>query len=376
MKNTLLIFENSLLNLENPKEILEDLSFNLAYKQVSTNPHNTEKILNELLGEFLSILKKLNLLDDENTTKVIRALIKASIKDAQNSLFSLINEVELLNTQIENQKNFIKNETNNHFLEFEKTLLKLGFTEEFQSPLADAILFDIEMLGILKETAESAFLTTLEKGLDVELTSNEIAKNLVYNAICEADFKKERILKISSIVLNSAFEIANESIVYAKDLCLGVIKGTQEGISRAIEKFKTALSFTQFEEDISLKSKELIGIEDDFINLLKEELKKQSNPCKDIVQNLLENELDSLFAKFKRFTAENREQLLLTLNELKKNPKINGFNELTQRKIEYFKKEMFELEKIAGEKYKEFNSQKAKNLGIRLWERAKNFIKK
>lgn len=51
------------------------------------------------------------------------------------------------------------------------------------------------MLGILKETAESAFLTTLEKAEDIELTSSEIAKNLVYNAICEAHFEKERILK-------------------------------------------------------------------------------------------------------------------------------------------------------------------------------------
>ena len=376
MKNTLLIFENSLLNLENPKEILEDLSFNLAYKQVSANPRNVEKILNELLSEFLAILKKLDLFDDENATKVIKALIKASVKDAQNSLFALIDEAELLSTQIQNQKNLIKSQTNNHFLEFEKILLELGYKDQLQNPLDDAILFDIEMLGILKETAESAFLTTLEKGLDIELTSNEIAKNLVYNAICEADFEKERILKISSMVLTSAFEIANESIAYAKDLCLGAIKGTQEGISTAIEKFKATLTYANFEEDISLKSKELIGIEDDFISLLKEELKKQNNPSKDIVQHLLENELDSFFAKFKRFVSESREQLLLTLNELKKNPKINDFNELTHKKLQHFKQEMLEFEKNAGEKYKEFNTQKAKNLGIRLWEKAKNFIKK
>ena len=140
MKNTLLIFENSLLNLENPKEILEDLSFNLAYKQVSANPRNVEKILNELLSEFLAILKKLDLFDDENATKVIKALIKASIKDAQNSLFALIDEAELLSTQIQNQKNLIKSQTNNHFLEFENILLELGYKDQLQNPLDDAIL--------------------------------------------------------------------------------------------------------------------------------------------------------------------------------------------------------------------------------------------
>ncbi|TKX30757.1 hypothetical protein [Campylobacter aviculae] len=377
MKNTLIIFENSLSSLNNKeaKELLEDLSFNLAYKQITQNPHHAQKILNSLLIEFLSILKKLDLFDNENVTKIIKALVKASIQDAQNTLYNYMNEVEILNKQIENQKNSIKNQISNHFFEFEN-ILQEHLNNEICSSLNDAILFDIEMLGILKETAESAFLTTLEKAEDIELTSSEIAKNLVYNAICEAHFEKERILKISSIILNTAFEIANESMAYAKDLCLGAIKGTRDGIALAIEKFKSSLSYATFEEDINLKSKELIGIEDDFIALLKEEIKKQNNPVKEIVENLLEYELDNLFAKFKRLAIESREQLILVLNDIKKNPKINDFNRLTQSKLYRFRQELYELENIANEKYKDINSKKAKKLGIRLWEKAKNLIKK
>ncbi|HEB7542214.1 TPA: hypothetical protein RZH72_001450, partial [Campylobacter coli] len=112
MKNTLIIFENSLSNLKKDevKDLLEDLSFNLAYKQISQDPHNTKKILNLLLVEFLTILKKLDLFDDENVAKVIKALVKASIGDAQNVLYEYISEAELLNKQIENQKNLIKNQ--------------------------------------------------------------------------------------------------------------------------------------------------------------------------------------------------------------------------------------------------------------------------
>ncbi|ECL1019283.1 hypothetical protein FR623_06175, partial [Campylobacter jejuni] len=302
MKNTLIIFENSLSNLgkDEASDLLEDLSFNLAYKQISHNPHEAKKVLNSLLVEFLTILKKLDFFDDENVTKVIKALVKASIVDAQNSLYEYISEAELLNKQIENQKNLIKNQISDNFFEFENILQECSFCDEFSGGLNDAILFDIEMLGILKETAESAFLTTLEKAEDIELTSSEIAKNLVYNAICEAHFEKERILKISSIILNTAFEIANESMAYAKDLCLGVIKGTRDGIVLAMEKFKASLTYANFEEDLSLKSKELIGIEDDFIALLKKEIQLQNDPCKSIVENLLEHELDNLFAKFRR----------------------------------------------------------------------------
>ncbi|EOI6093427.1 hypothetical protein ACMU1Y_000844, partial [Campylobacter jejuni] len=327
MKNTLIIFENSLSNLgkDEASDLLEDLSFNLAYKQISHNPHETKKVLNSLLVEFLTILKKLDFFDDENVTKVIKALVKASIVDAQNSLYGYISEAELLNKQIENQKNLIKNQISDNFFEFENILQECSFCDEFSGGLNDAILFDIEMLGILKETAESAFLTTLEKAEDIELTSSEIAKNLVYNAICEAHFEKERILKISSIILNTAFEIANESMAYAKDLCLGVIKGTRDGIVLAMEKFKASLTYANFEEDVSLKSKELIGIEDDFIALLKKEIQLQNDPCKSIVENLLEHELDNLFAKFRRLAGESREQLILVLNDIKKNPKINDF---------------------------------------------------
>ncbi|OEV65898.1 hypothetical protein AJY73_04145 [Campylobacter jejuni] len=378
MKNTLIIFENSLSNLGKyeASDLLEDLSFNLAYKQISHNPHETKKVLNSLLIEFLTILKKLDFCDDENVSKVIKALVKASVADAQNSLYEYISEAELLNKQIENQKNLIKNQISDNFFEFESILQEYSFCDEFSGGLNDAILFDIEMLGILKETAESAFLTTLEKAEDIELTSSEIAKNLVYNAICEAHFEKERILQISSIILNTAFEIANESMAYAKDLCLGVIKGTRDGIVLAMEKFKASLTYANFEEDVSLKSKELIGIEDDFIALLKKEIQLQNDPCKSIVENLLEHELDNLFAKFRRLASESREQLILVLNDIKRNPKINDFNKLTQRKLNRFKQEIFELEKIASEKYKDLNSKKAKKLGVRLWEKAKKFVKK
>lgn len=372
MKNTLIIFENSLLNTEKDeiKTLLEDLSFNLASKQIAKNPHKTQEIVNTLLLDFLTILKKLELFNDENATKIIRALIKASVQDIQNSLYANLNEAELLNKQIQNQKTALKNQISKHFVEFESILQKNAFISELKQGLNDAILFDIEMLGILKETAESAFLTTLEKAEDIEFTSSEIAKNLVYNAICEAHFEKERILRISSIILNTAFELANEFMPYAKDLCLGTIKGTQDGISFAMEKFKSSFKYAQFEEDLYLKNKELIGIEDDFIALLKIELTKQDNPCKDIVKNLLEQEFDSLFAKFKRLANESREQLIFALSEIKQNPKISDFNLFSQKQIFHFKQETIK------EKYKDFNAQKAKKLGIRLWENAKNLLKK
>ncbi|KAA6227218.1 MULTISPECIES: hypothetical protein [unclassified Campylobacter] len=372
MQNTLMIFENSLVNADRDKisYLIEDLSFSLAYKQL-VNSSNKESLLNALLMDFLAILKRLDLLNDENTSRLIKALIKASMQESQNKLYAMINELELLSKQIQNQKNSIKNQTSNYFLEFEKALQDSPYKDEFKSGLNDAILFDLETLGILKETAESAFLTTIEKAEDIEFTSGEIAKYLVYNAVNEAQFEKKRIMQLSEVVLETAFELANTSIIYAKDLSLGAIKGTQEGIELAIDKLKNTLPYA----NLQINEKELIGIEDEFIALLKLIIQKQKDPCKKIVLTLLENELDSIFAKFKRLANESREQIKLALNELKKSPAIDNFNKLTQRKIDGFKQEISELERLNSEKYKNFNLAQSKQLGLRLWERAKNLLK-
>lgn len=238
------------------------------------------------------------------------------------------------------------------------------------------MLYDIEILGLLKETAESAFITTLEKGENIELTSCEIAKNLVFNAICEGSFEKERILKISQVVLNAAFELANESKVFAYDLCIGAIYGVQEGISLAIEKFKASFAYSALEHDLKDKEKQLIDIEQELIQMLKKTSLELNSPVKDILKDLLENKFDTLFAKFKRLIQESREQILIKINELKQNPKIDDFSKLAQSKINLLAKELNELEKLASSKYKSLDKNNAKELGIRLWEKAKRLIKK
>ncbi|TQR32419.1 hypothetical protein DMB92_04805 [Campylobacter sp. MIT 99-7217] len=371
MENSLIIFENTLLNCkEKAGLIIEDLTYNLISKSSSNIA------VNALLIEFLGVLKKLDLLNQENATKVIKAIIKSKINSDQNTLYQYLEERSLLQSKIDQQKNLIKNKISKNFYELKNNLEKSEFKDEVTNGINEAFLYEVEALGILKETAESAFITMLEKGEDIELMSSEISKHLIYGAIFEGNFEKERILKSSQIILNTAFELANEYLSYSKALCKGVVRGVQEGIELGIEKFKKSFAYCLLEEDLSLKEKELVGIEDEYILLLKTCVQKQVNPAKDILQDMLENELDTLFAKLKRLASESREQLVLAINDLKKNPKIDDFSKLTQNKINVFKKEITDLEKVVSEKYKDFNLSEAKQLGINLWQRAKNLIKK
>lgn len=373
MQNAIIIFENSLKaqKKERVGELLEDLAYNLALQKL---PQNIKPEV--ALKEFLKVLKKLDLLSNKNITRVIKALIKAKIQKDESTLYALINELGILRNKIETQKNAIKNEVSQTFYELKQSIDSSDFGKQISSSIDDAFLFEVEILGILKETAESAFITTLEKGEDIELTIGEIAKNLMYSAVCEANFHKENILQSSKIILNSAFELANEYKNLADELCIGVVKGTQEGIGLGVEKFKTSFHYCALEEDLNLKEKELIDLEDEFIALLKAMAKDYDNPVAQILKNLLENDLDTLFAKFKRLMSESRAQIVLSINELKKKPKVDDFSRLTQSKLNVFKKEISDLEKVVSEKYKDFNTTQAKKLGISLWEKAKGLIKR
>lgn len=372
MDNALIIFENTLANNKDKASLLlEELTQSVVLK-FTKNKRNND--LNILFIKLMQSLKKLDLLSADNATILAKALIKTNIKEQENILYQYLDEMSLLRSKIEFQKNTLKNEISKSFYELKESLQESEFAGEFAPSINEAFLYEVEMLGILKEIAESAFIATLEKGEDIELTISEIAKNLMYRSICEADFKKELILKNSQIILSTAFELANESKNYAKELSVGVVKGVQEGILQGIEKFKTSFTYCTLEEDLNLKERELIDIEDEFINLLKNQMNLHQNPVKDILKDLLENELDTLFAKLKRLASESREQLILTINDIKKNPKINDFSKLAQSKINIFKKEINDLEQLASERYKDFNTQEAKKLGVSLWEKAKKFI--
>lgn len=372
MENTLILFEKLLLeNKEKAKDILEDLAFNLLQKH-----RQNRQLDNEILLNFLSVLKKIGLFDNENLTRLIRVFMKLSIKAEEDKLYQYIGESELLKAKINQQKNILKNEISRSFYDIKTMLEASSFKNELENSINDAFLFEIEALEILKETAESAFITTLENGQDIEFMANEITKHLLYSTLNETDYKKERILKSAQIILTCAFELANESKIFAKELCFGAIKGVRDGIILGLEKFKQSFAYCKLEEDLSLKEKELIDIENDFINMLRMECKRLDNPAKDIIQNLLDNELDTLFAKLKRLANESKEQLTLMLNELRKNPKIDDFNKIAQSKIASFKKELNSLEILNSQKYKELNTSEAKKLGKNLWQKAKNLLKK
>ncbi|AII14034.1 hypothetical protein CIG2463D_0160 [Campylobacter iguaniorum] len=310
---------------------------------------------------------------------------KAITYDAEQYLYKIMYERDRLKKQISSQKDQIKSLMMLNCKVLEEYICSSNFEnkEDLSKVLKDKLLDDLEMLGILKETTESAFLTTIEMGNDVEDTIKEIAKNIVYLAINEGELTKSRFMDIALVVVETAANLANESKIYAKEIVRGAINGSNDGITKAIEKYKDELKFAPDEicENLSLSIKELTKIEDDFVGILKSIANQNAEPASEIILEIVGDEYDSYSAKLKRISAEARAQIFEKIEELsQKSFKFGDVN--LDEKIVNLKKEIVELEKKAGEKLAQMkNSQtfenakeQAKKLGDRVYEAAKNLI--
>ena len=257
------------------------------------------------------------------------------------------------------------------------------------------------MLGILKESAQIAFLTTLEGAKDVEETAGAIAKNMTYAAIRGGEFSKERMFEISKNIISAAGNLANEGHIFAKELIKGAINGTRDGILRAIEKLKDEAKFAPDELRLNSQLLNLKNVDEEFIVLLKELENEFDGVAKSEIESVINSELDTNLAKFKRISDQAMEQISSRLEELKSNgvAKLvseanNKFEALKQElndkskklklnfdandKLEGLKQDIAEFEKKANDKLEDIKQMdiksEAKKFGDRAYQAAKDFL--
>ena len=371
--------------------IISDLVFELSKKKIQRlkDDSNIQSRLGELFELYVRVLQNENQNSAQNIEAIISGLIKSASHDKEEFLYKTIYEKEQLEKSIIEQENNIKNNILGTFNILEAHIQKLDTSLSVDSikALHDAKLRGVKMLGILKETTTEALLTTLEKSTDIEDTVFEITKNITYQAINEGEFSKQRFIDISSSIIEVAIEIADEDQSNAKDLLSGSIHGTKEGMAKAIDKFKNDLKFAPEEldellyADLSVIKKELISVEEDFINMLEISKKSSNGISKQFISDILETEFNSSFAKIKRVTSETREILSDKIDELKNNSNYldSDFVKKAEKKIEEFEK--VASQKVESIKNFEFENEKAKKataeakrLGNHAWEIAKEAV--
>ena len=381
------------------------------FRDVSDKDENTlPDLLKQKMNELYDKMDKESLINAKNLKSAMEGINQALVSGEERELYELFDKRDEINRAIEAKREEIKSRLKISFEPAEEVVKDRNFgeKEEILELLNNAIIRETRMLGILKESAQIAFLTTLEGAKDVEETAGAIAKNMTYAAIRGGEFSKERMFEISKNIISAAGNLANEGHIFAKELIKGAINGTRDGILRAIEKLKDEAKFAPDEakfapDELRLNSQllNLKNVDEEFIALLKELENEFDGVAKSEIESVINSELDTNLAKFKRISDQAMEQISSRLEELKSNgvAKLmseanNKFEALKQElndkskklklnfdandKLEGLKQDIAEFEKKANDKLEDIKQMdiksEAKKFGDRAYQAAKDFL--
>lgn len=371
---------------------LNDSVFDMYKDEFLGEIQKEEKIIC-IFSQLCKDLKSKNLLNHETLSSIMDGLFRASVYEKEQYFHKLIYENDQIKKQIYAQGRDIRNSLVDIYKNIENKFKKSDspYKDMILDVIDERLIGGLEILGILKETSESAFLTTIENGEDVEDTAYEISKNISYLTIKEGKFEKERILNISKVIIKAAIEVANESKIYANSLIKGVINGNKDGIFKSIEKLNDDIKFVpkEINQNLLEATKELQNIENDFIELLKNISLECDEPSKSIIEDILQNSLDSYLAKFIRLTNDTKQLIISKMEDIKENENIEEFAKKANEKMHSLKQEFSkkslkifknleaqkkELDKFEIENAKKEITSEAKKLGNRVYDGAKSLI--
>ncbi len=360
---------------------IKEIVFELSNKKLSRLKDDKKKKQRaiELLKSFARVLKDENIENINTISSVIDGISKSISYGKEQEIYDKITELSKIEKEIEEKKYDLKQTIYDFYNKIEKISDTLDENSKIciEKALSDIKLKEVALLGILKETTEEAILTVLENQKDIEELINQITQNIVFHAVENDEFSKQKLMDVSKTVLDVAVAIADEYQAVAKEILRGTVYGIKNGIAKAINKFNENLEFLPDEirdskqEKILFEGLNIIDANSDYIDILKQSANKSNGISKKILENLIDDINPSL-NKIIKITANTKENILKRIEQLKENPKFDALKKnLSQRlydlnleqKIKNIKKE--NMENITKE---------SKKLGTRAWEIAKNAI--
>ncbi len=229
---------------------------------------------------------------------------------------------------------------------------------EMLSKLHQVKLQSIDLFDLLSEMVESAIITALEKDKDGNITdtTEEIIKEITYEAIKEGSLNTIRIRKILSTILQSAVDIAEASPNRAEEILTATLKGMRNALVRSIDRFKKRLEY------IPVEAKHIL-IED--YDTIMEDL----------------NQTDVLFAQVIQTKAnessKNTRELLLKINQ-EMHYDLEELIHISKEAAEIMRERFSTLAKTAVKKGEEAlhspAAKEAKRMGVEAWSIAKNAL--
>ncbi len=226
----------------NIEQINNDLtaSYNHRFKSVDKRVNHAMDYLND---DLKLELNKLNLSDIKSITTTILDIETTKLK---NDVESLLAQKELIERSLEKKSQELQESKYSIFNAIESSLEN---QTDALSKLHQVKLQSIDLYDLLSEMVESAIITALEKDSDGDITQSteEVIKDITYEAIKEGSLNTIRVRKILSTILQSAVDIAEATPTKADEILNATLRGMRSGLIRSIDRFKKRLAFMPVE---------------------------------------------------------------------------------------------------------------------------------
>ena len=196
----------------------------------------------------LSDEKKINFsdLNLHEIKTIATTILDIETKSLNEDVASLLAQKEIIERSLEKKADQLQEAKYAVFNVMENELAQ---DKDALSKLHQVKLQSIDLYEFLSETVESAIITALERESDgdIEETTEEVIKDITFEAIKEGSLNTIRIRKILSTILQSAIDIAEATPNRAEDILGATLKGMRSGLIHSIDRFKKRLAYMPVE---------------------------------------------------------------------------------------------------------------------------------
>jgi len=312
-----------------------------------------ESIFKHLEKEWNTDIKNI---ESTQLTSLTSCVVTQSTKSLTTELEELLLQKERIERQLDKKTHELQSKKHQLFATLEELITEKGANSQTIAKLHSLELQSMDLLTLLEEMVESAIITTLEKGTNIEETLEELAKEIILHTLDEGILSAARIRHIISSILKISIDVAEATPNSAGIILEGTIKGMRKGLIRALERFKQKFAYTPDEakflliDDPQSLYNELHHTDALFLQTI-EALAVQSSPS---IKAELENILADIRYDMEELTLISKETL-----------------EIVGDKLSVFAKDAMKKSSVI---LKSDKAKEAKKLGVHAWGVARNVL--
>ena len=311
----------------------------------------TQEIVSKLLD------KNKNLSTELIEEVVLTTLQEATTKQSAH-IQTLLVEKERLEQEIKNQTHQLQELRQKTFSDIESLLKKTygDIDPEHSKILTQLQLQSIDVLDILCEVVESAFIAAIENGENIEAAFREITRDLTHKTLRDGYLTLDRAKRVIEVIISVAADLAQATPTLSDEILRGAIYGTKKGLTQSIKLFKEQFSYLPDQlaprqiKSMQQTYKDLHNTDIVFVQAVRD----QADPCEKVIKDKMYFILDHMHPELSELVAVSKETLLLVSEKLGK----------------LGKKAVVRGEKVLQSKA----AVEAKRMGVSVWDVAKGAV--